>query len=906
VLAQLAVTEATTAMQEEAAINTLVGSGVTISNINVECGSGTDFSGVTKYAFGSFDGSAANLGLQSGIVLTTGSATDAEGPNVTEVSNSITSGAASSDAALEALSGVSINDVCRVTFDVVPLGDTLQFYYVFGSEEFYQYVCTQYNDVFGFFISGPNPDGGVYDNVNIAIIPDTDPPLPVAISTVNNGYLTPGSPCTIGSGEGINVGDECPCNPLYFIDNNFLPDNNANTTVQYRGFTRPLTAFAKVIPCETYTLKLAIGDGFDDVLDSGVFIESGSLSSKNVGVSSTTGYSPFDDDTEITVEGCVDATIYFEFPFDIYDDAVVTYQIIPCDNTNPEATVGDDFTDVTGLLEIAAGTVLDSIYLEIFEDNMFEGIECFAVNVTGIEIQGCNFDLGESITEVLIYDQLITDITDTTAGPICPGTSVVLPKVTGAVGYEWSPPQFLDDPTSQNPVATLDETTEFVCLAQVNACVDTFRVTVEVAEIIAPVTDTLYQLCEEDPITLVGGDGALSYTWTAAGDTSCTTCLSCTSCQSPTFEPNGSGSAYRLNMVVAPGCPVSVIVKILYKEPEFLEGPTTISKCTEDDQQVMITGGAEGSYVWSPTTGLSCSDCSDPTISVTEATTYTITATDDIGCSDEHTLEVTVLSNSAAAGEDIFDCTEIVDGVIGLPEIPGFSYSWSPATGLSSTTEAQPTVNIGLLNGQTQQITYTLDLQDENGCNATDQVTVSAYSDPFIKIAGEDTINIVIGQVAPLVATGAGDMGSYEWWPVQDLSVSMSANSSAKPLESRMYFVEGTNEFACSGIDSVYISVVEPPAILFPGAFSPNGDGVNDFFKPVVKKDILELKAFAVYDRWGKEIWSGSGSLDDQWDGRYENDGTPVELGVYVFFCQYLQLGEELPKLIQGNVTVIR
>ena len=141
------------------------------------------------------------------------------------------------------------NDACILDFDIVVTGDTLKFNYVFSSEEYTSFVCNGFNDAFGFFITGPNPSGAAYANENIALIPGTT--TPVSINTVNDG--TPN-------------GTDAGC-----ISTNVGFYNFGVTGVTFDGNTVVLQAFALTTPCPSYHFKLAVADGGDSSLDSGVF-----------------------------------------------------------------------------------------------------------------------------------------------------------------------------------------------------------------------------------------------------------------------------------------------------------------------------------------------------------------------------------------------------------------------------------------------------------------------------------------------------------------------------------------------------------------------------------------------------------------------------------------------------------
>ena len=247
--------------------NILVGGGVAISNIS--------FTGSDQQI--GFFSSGASIGMTSGIVMSSGHALDADlggSPNANSTpasGNACNTGfgicgdlysVANSVPALigQSFSVSSINDMCVLEFDFTPESDTIRFNYCFGSEEYLQWVNSAFNDVFGFFISGPgitgpysSPAGFPNGSINIATIPNSAPPLPITISSINPGSY----------GQYYNTG---------------------NTTISYNGYTDVFTAMAIVQPCETYHIRLAIADGSDDWLDSGVFLEANSFSSPSLDV----------------------------------------------------------------------------------------------------------------------------------------------------------------------------------------------------------------------------------------------------------------------------------------------------------------------------------------------------------------------------------------------------------------------------------------------------------------------------------------------------------------------------------------------------------------------------------------------------------------------------------------------
>jgi len=247
-------------------VQMLLGANVTASNVT--------YTGA-PLAIGTFNGAASNIGLTSGVLITSGSIFNAPGPN--NVGSLGTANFFPGDTDLTILANEPTHDAAILEFDFVPYTDTISFRYVFASEEYPEFVCSNFNDVFGFFISGPGYAGAQ----NIALVPGTAEP--VSVNTVNNGSCFGG----FTFHQGVDT-----TNLSYFVD------NTAGATVQYDGFTQVFTAKAVVQPCKTYHIRLAIADGTDYAFDSGIFLEMGSFTGNPVvaiaqATSTTLGCSSF-------------------------------------------------------------------------------------------------------------------------------------------------------------------------------------------------------------------------------------------------------------------------------------------------------------------------------------------------------------------------------------------------------------------------------------------------------------------------------------------------------------------------------------------------------------------------------------------------------------------------------------
>jgi hypothetical protein len=222
--------------------NTLVGTGVSISNVTY---TGADV------AAGRFVGGTGIIDFEDGVILSSGSVANVVGPNVEDGKTTVNS--TPGDADLDVLSGFTTYDAAVLEFDFVPDADTVFFQYVFASDEYNEFVHSPFNDTFAFFING----------WNCALVPETT--TPVSINTINNGDPYGSLPAE---------------NPGFYI-NNDLSDGGGVIDTEMDGLTVTLTCEAPVVDGGSNHVKLAIADASDRILDAVVFIKAGSFSTED-------------------------------------------------------------------------------------------------------------------------------------------------------------------------------------------------------------------------------------------------------------------------------------------------------------------------------------------------------------------------------------------------------------------------------------------------------------------------------------------------------------------------------------------------------------------------------------------------------------------------------------------------
>jgi subtilisin-like proprotein convertase family protein len=323
----------------------LTGSGVEILSVE---------SNNDPRSVGFFTDGDSSIGLQRGLILTTGFAEEATEPGSVWASNANISGSIQPE--LTAIATESLDDVAyfRITFR--PLSDSIRFRYVFASDEYPEFACSPFNDIFGFFLSGPNPSGGDYNDLNIALIPGTN--LPVAI---NN--LHPNNP------------NYAPCPPL----NEQYYHDNEDSSVQpvYDGFTDIFIAEASVVPCATYEMVIAIADVQDSAYDSGVFLEAKSLES-NVEV-----FTSLEVGEAIIPEVAIADTISFSF-------SDVPASVLPLQiNIIGTALNGIDYQSIDSITFINSPGEIVHFVIQPIPDSLNEQIETVEFIISSTAGNGC-------------------------------------------------------------------------------------------------------------------------------------------------------------------------------------------------------------------------------------------------------------------------------------------------------------------------------------------------------------------------------------------------------------------------------------------------------------------------------------------------------------------------------------
>lgn len=798
--------------------NVLLGGGVTASNIT--------YTGLPRMIATYTAPAITNLGIAKGVYLTCGSnglIPLEEGPDGPSSAMQSVDQGQPGDAALNALTTSGTQDASILEFDFIPQSDTVKFRYVFGSEEYNDFVNSSYNDVFAFILNGVSTPLAA---TNIALIPGTS--TPITINNVNNG-----------NSSGTSTG---PCsNCAYYRDN-----INGSIDCIYDGLTVVLTAKHKVLCGETYHIKIAIADAGDGSLDSGVFLEAGSFSSlPPLNVFTTNSNSNIPD--SVLVEDCNTYCAYFirngnlanvdSFNLQVTGNAILGTDYIQSGNAS--------FAWPTKLIFAAGQDTIKICNISALQDNIAEGSDTLSFSMTSFVTPTVTTCLSSNVVKFNLY---IHDYVPITIGQnntsVCTGNSIILNA--GATNgyapytYTWTAPA-VNTPTfntgpinsSQNYTITVND----ICNKPVTQ-------TITINPVSTPtVVSSSTLICIGTTASLTAS-GATTYTWSngVSNDT-----LFVSPSVNTTYTVIGAVGACTNSAVST----VSVIGIAL-----SVTGNNSI--CLGQSTNLTVSGST--SYTWS--TG---STNTSINVSPTSTTNYTVSSI-AASCSNTavYTVSVTPPPTLTVSGTPYCAGQTTTITAIGAN-----SYIWSTGSTTNSTV-VSPVGNT----------TYTVVGSSIPSCTSSVVFTPSLITTaPQITNTSPvmfclDSIKVITVRVEGgnqpyniswLIPSGGivpFDTTNYTFYFTQSLTPSTGS-----------YTIVVTDQ--CLYKDTVVIDINSIDCdILAPNVVTPNGDGINDFFR-INGLENFPGSSLNVFNRWGNKLYSN----DD-----YKNDWSPnVTDGTYFY-----------------------
>lgn len=772
--AQLQITPQTNA---QALAQKLVGGGVTISNVSI---TGSSLS----TAFFVNQG-GTQLNIDSGIVLTTGRAqTSGSSYGLNGTANSLASYSTNTggDPDLTALVAPrTTNDAVVLEFDFVPIGDTVRFRYVFGSDEYPTFTCSNYNDVFAFFISGP----GIFGTKNMALVPGTN--IPVAINSINSG--TPGGGYQLSTCSSMGPGS--PFTQYY-------TNNAGNQYLTLNGHTKVLTAISQVQPCQVYHLKIAIADVTDHSYDSGVFIEAESLRSDPIHIVSSL---PVINGLPYMVEGCQPGGIRI-----VRDRRSPTPQQVQF-TFGGNAINGTDVQLISSTAEIPAGDSVLFVPIVPIVDNLPEGTEILKIYVSNGCALANNYYFDSIQIQVRDYDTLALLPRDTT---LCKNSSVQLTAIGNFTNYQWTPSTGLSNATIGNPIATPLVSTTYVLTTGIGTCLakDSARVLVKSLQLLSK-KDINCHNGTTGQIKVSGGRAwqqgvQFSINNGAYGTDS-------------TFSNLGVGN-YVVKIKDGTGCIDSITVSLVQSYPDLLLADSVVTaSCNNDNGKIYLSpSGGLPNYSFS-TDGTNYS--SNPVLTL-DGGNYTLYVKDSNGCvtqkqeligRDPAIQFVTHPSQSLCNGSP--------DGYLHIDANGGDGHYYYSIDGTNFQTVDSFYVNVTSL---------TITVKDIKGCSASSTVNIPLNQAVFVN-AGPDT---TICEGSSVQFNSTYNAVSFTWNANSSLSNASIANPVVSPATTTTYYVTATKD-VCVAHDTITVNVWAAPipnagldsAICYGKTITLNGSG---------------------------------------------------------------------------------
>ncbi len=412
-------------------------------------------------------------------------------------------------------------------------------------------------------------------------------------------------------------------------------------------------------------------------------------------------------------------------------------------------------------------------------------------------------------------------------------------------------------------------------------CVKTITDTVAIIDkpIFSVTDDTL--ICSIDTLQLMA-TGTGNVMWSPAYN------ISNTSSFTPLVSPKTT-TTYSATLTESPGCFATKTVTVNVVDKVTLNAGNDSTICQTDSTRInTVSDGLH--YLWSPAAYLNNNTLKNPLAAPPITTTFHVIASiGKCNSSDDITFKV-VPYPKANAGNDTTIC---FPSSLQLHASGGVYYLWSPTNFLNNPNISDP-VTI-----PPSSIRYIVAVTDIQGCPKPAFDTILVAVQKIVADAGPRDTNIVINEPLQLNGTGAE---VFKWSPNTGLSNPDIANPIATLSDNQQYVLKVTSAEGCSGTDTIDVIVYKvDPGLYVPNAFTPNGDGKNDTFRPI-PLGMKYIKYFKVYNRDGQLIFSTS-TQNLGWDGTFK--GKPQDADVYVWIVEGVDYQNKVV-FKKGSVMLIR
>lgn len=870
-----------------------VGKGVTVKNLTYS---------LNIPAFGSFSFTGTALGINEGIILSTGKAADATGPNNVQYTETRWNTAGDVDI-FTMLGNTPNRDAAVIEFDFEPLTDTIQFRFVYGSEEYDYQVgqVTQSEDAFAAFLSGPNISG----KINIATVAGLEcNGCYVAVRNINNGQALFGTP---PSGP--------PFNAEWYVYNPV-----GSPVTQFNAYTKAIPVKVAVSTCQTYHLKLVIADwGNIGWFDSGVFIEPGIFAAKDVGIYSTLPYSLLDNTINIcesdakpvlsvagshinwfidnvlqTQQNDIAATVTGN-----YKAVVTTAGCVWQDSV--QVNIGNDFgVEIPDIPRVCTQDTIEiktrlkntsdttathyqwqwsSIPMWTFKKNSpiqkIKPTQTTHVDLKVMNSGGCVKHSKSVITVNPIFYQ--TQLRTQTAADThtCYLKTVTLQSGfqqigigSDAVAKEWRINGNLLSNNTNNVTLKAEKSGYYVFTARsASGCVITDSLYLKVDTIQLKHQESLSP-CELSSV-LVTVAGADSYVWREVGNPFFITTLS-SWLYSPTRSQAKLTVTAQKQFSPHLTCSITDTIPLVAKPLPTYNKTNDTTVCSGSTLEISVLGAAPFWFNNQSVTGNTFS------FTATRATTFVFNTVSNDNCTKTDSIRISVLPLPpvSISGKN----TYCANDVFTFTASGANTYTWEYANSV-----AYGRIFSGLATIPYQSLSIT-GINTQTGCSRTLIDTLTIYENDlkdFITATG--TAICPRDRQFPTLSVPEGY--SYLWLPHRQIENKITANFAAE------YIAELTDKNGCKAKDTLVV-VQFCPSLTFPGIvplppmpevfhipniITPNEDGVNDVFYISDLKPFTEVR---IYNRWGVQIYE---SIDykNTWEAKDVPDGVYFYQVVY-------------------------
>jgi gliding motility-associated-like protein len=315
-------------------------------------------------------------------------------------------------------------------------------------------------------------------------------------------------------------------------------------------------------------------------------------------------------------------------------------------------------------------------------------------------------------------------------------------------------------------------------------------------------------------------------------------------------------------------------------------------------QSITLHATGADTYTWLSDASLSCFTCVSPVANPLFNTTYFLNGTDTHNCRASDSINIRVQQPFKVSVNA--DDTICLGSTVQLQARGAELYQWQPVSLVKNSTDS--------VTSSTPQTTTTYSVigNDRKGCfSDTASVVINVFPYPTLQIP-DSNVTIEAGNEYQINALGSDDITLWQWMPLSGLSCTNCPQPIAIPVATQTYTATVYNVAGCSAQDHITITVLCKGQNLFiPNTFSPNNDGMNDYFYPRGKG--FSVKSFRIFSRWGTLVFERNNFPPNQqsygWDGTY--DGKALQSDVYVFVAEILcENGTIIDS--KGNVTLLR